>query len=340
MFRFIGSVWLTALLAVGCARTPSVLELSGPTMGTTYSVKVVNAPARMDAAALRLAIEEVLALIDRQMSGYRNDSEISAFNRSRSIEWFPVSPQLAQLVGRSLDVSAESGGALDITVAPLVNLWGMGPQGERADLPTQHEIDQVRANVGYLHLSARAAPPALRKALPELSVDLNAVAPGYAVDALAERFMQAGIENFMIDIGGEVRARGVNAQGGPWRIAVEKPVDRAAEPFAILELPDIAVTTSGEYRRFIVRDAHRYSHTMDPRNGRPVEHALASVVVIAPSAFEADAWATAFNVLGEEAGYRLAQRREMPVLFIVEGADGLESRMTAAFERYLVVAPQ
>jgi thiamine biosynthesis lipoprotein len=333
-------MWIAFSIALcGCTRTPETIELSGPTMGTTYSVKIAQVPRNIDAASVRKTIDDVLALIDEQMSGYRSDSEISRFNQSTSIEWSPVSGELAQVIALALRVSDESRGALDITVAPLVNLWGMGAEGEHAQLPTQSQIDAAREKVGYRHLSARESPPALRKALPALTVDLNAVAPGYAVDLLASRLEHLGLRHFMIDIGGEIRAKGLNADRQAWRIAIEKPLDGEPQPYAIVQLKDIAVTTSGEYRHYYVRDGHRYSHTIDPRTARPVEHALASVVVIAPSAFEADAWATALNVLGETEGFALAQRRQIPALFIVDRGGKLEPLMTAQFPAYLAVPP-
>ncbi|MFL6549803.1 MAG: FAD:protein FMN transferase [Povalibacter sp.] len=327
------------ILVAGCARRPDVIELSGPTMGTTYSVKIARPPRDLDAAKARIVIDDALALIDKQMSTYRADSEISSFNASRSTEWKNVSPDLARLVSASLIVSAESDGVMDITVAPLVNLWGMGPEGEREDLPTAAQISAARARVGYRHLSARNSPPSLRKTMPDLTIDLNAVAPGYAVDLLASRFMNMGVQNFMIDIGGEVAARGKNVEGSLWRIAVEKPVDGEPEPYAIVQLKDIAVTTSGEYRHYVIRKGHRYSHTIDPRTGRPVEHTLASVIVIAPTAFEADAWATALNVFGEEAGYSFALQRQMAAMFIVDVSGRLEPRMTPQFDQYLASPP-
>lgn len=330
-------VFALVLLSACSRRDP--IELSGPTMGTTYSVKIVDPPQGMTAAGAREIVDEVLALIDVQMSTYRADSEISSFNRSDSTDWFAVSPELQEVIAGSLRVSEETQGAIDITIAPLVNLWGMGPTGEPKDLPTPAELDAARARVGYRNLSTRENPPAVRRAIAGITLDLNAVAPGYAVDLLAARFRAHAATNFMIDIGGEVRVEGLNSERKPWRIAIEKPLDAEPEPYAIASLTNMAITTSGEYRHYYTRDGHRYSHTIDPRTARPVEHALASVVVIAPSAFEADAWATALNVLGETEGYALAQRRRIPAMFIVDRAGKLESVMTSEFGKYLAVGP-
>lgn len=334
----LASLALMSLSACSPGPTASKeISLSGPTMGTTYSVKVAAPPAGIDSHAVRVAIDEVLDLIDREMSGYRDDSTVSRFNASTSTGWFEVSEDLAKVVSEALQVSELSQGALDITVAPLVNLWGMGPAGEQAQLPTDAQIQQAQARVGYRKLQVRESPAALRKEIPELTVDLNAVAPGYAVDLLASRFSALGITNFMIDIGGEVRARGRNGRGEVWRIAVERPIDTEEEPYAIVKLDDFAVTTSGEYRHYIVRNGHRYSHTIDPRTGRPVEHDLASVVVAAATALQADAWATALNVLGAEAGYKLAQERGMHAMFIIAAPDGqLQNRTTEPFRKLLL----
>ena len=338
MFRAVASL-TAALFFTACSRAPEVIELSGPAQGTTWSAKVAAPPRGIGSHELRVAVDEVLLMIDLQMSGYRPDSEISRFNRSDSTDWMPVSQDLVTVVSAALRVSEQSLGTLDITVAPLVNLWGMGPAGARDRLPTDAEILLARERVGYRNLSVRDHPAALRKAFPGLTVDLNAVAPGYTADLIAARFTALGVDNFMVDIGGEVRARGRNAAGERWRIAVERPVDTEPEPYAIVQLDDAAVTTSGEYRHYTMRDGHRYSHTIDPRTGRPVEHRLASVVVVSSSALDADAWATALNVLGEDAGYALATERQIPALFIIDKAGKLEHRMTPTFHEYVAVAP-
>ncbi len=331
---------LPLLFLTACTRPPDLIELSGPAQGTTYSIRIVNPPPGVDRRAVQAEVDRVLADIDRQMSGYREDSEISRFNRSSSTDWFEVSPDVVRAVAAAAQVSDLSRGALDITVAPLVNLWGMGAAGSLQEIPDAQRIEQARQEVGYLRLGVRTEPAALRKELPQLTVDLNAVAPGYTVDLIAERFTALDVANFMIDIGGEVRARGHNARNESWRIAVEQPLDAEPEPYAIVKLDDIAVTTSGEYRHYVVRHGHRYSHTIDPRTGRPVEHELASVVVIMPTAVEADAWATALNVLGEQAGYELAQQQRIPAMFIVATGQGFGHRMAGGFERFLAVAPR
>ena len=334
--RFV--ILAVAMVVTACSRAPEELAISGPTMGTTYSIKVAAPPRGIDAAAVRGAANEVLERIDRSMSGYRADSEISRFNSAASTEWFEVSSDLATVVDAALKVSQQSGGAFDITVGPLVAAWGFGASGEPIELPSDARLSELRAQVGYEKLHARLNPPALRKEDPGLLVDLNGIAPGYAVDLLAQKLQSMAIQHFMIDIGGEVRAQGRNARGQLWRIAVERPVDAEPEPYAIVQLDNDSVTTSGEYRHYFDRNGRRYSHTIDPRTGRPVVHSLASVVVIGSTSMHTDAWATALNVLGTAEGHALATKLDMPVLFIdVEGGK-LRSVTTPRFAPYL--APQ
>ncbi|MFC4311203.1 FAD:protein FMN transferase [Steroidobacter flavus] len=323
---------LLALALAGCERKPQELAISGPAQGTTYSIKVASAPDGIDAHALRVATDQVLDSIDRSMSGYREDSEISRFNASTSTDWFEVSSDLATVVDYALKVSQASDGMFDITVGPLVAAWGFGPKGEPIDLPDEAKLAELRAQVGYRKLQARLSPPALRKSEPGLRVDLNGIAPGYTVDLIAERFQRLHLSHFMIDLGGEVRAQGRNARGQPWRIAVERPIDAEPEPYAIVSLDNASVTTSGEYRHYYDRDGHRYSHTIDPRTGRPVEHTLASVVVVGPTTMYVDAWAKVFNVLGTEAGRKLALERAMPVMFIEANGTELHSVTTPQFD--------
>jgi thiamine biosynthesis lipoprotein len=323
-----------ALLAAACARSPAELVLSGPTMGTTYTVKVTAPPASVDGARLRSTVDDVLAQIDGSMSGYHSDSEVSRFNASASTEWYDVSADLAAVVQASLDISEASGGAFDITVAPLVAAWGFGPAGEPKVLSDAEQIAQIGAAVGYRKLHARIDPPALRKDVATLTIDLNGIAPGFAVDRLADRLQALQIGNFMIDIGGEIRARGRNARGEAWHIAVEQPVDMQRAPYAGVHLDDAAISTSGEYRDYYERDGRRYSHTIDPRTGRPLDREPGSVVVIASSTAQADAWATALNVLGPRDGLSLAAQRHLPVLFIERERGEWRSHATPEFERY------
>lgn len=304
-------------------------------MGTTYTVRIVAAPSNVDVEQVQVAIDEVLSTIDRQMSGYRPDSDVARFNASRSTDWFDVPSELAIVVASALDIGERSGGALDITVAPLVETWGFGPAGAWDSIPDAVRLELIKERIGYEKLHARTMPPALRKEVPELTVDLNAVAPGYAVDLLVDRLASLGVQHCMVDIGGEVRVHGQSRRNTSWRIAVEKPIDSTPEPYLILSLKDVAVATSGEYRHALVREGRRYSHTIDPRTAQPIAHDLASVVVVSPTALQADGWATAFNVLGPDEGQALATRMQIPALFIRWKDGALVSQGTPGFEKYV-----
>lgn len=313
-------------------------------MGTTYTVRIVSPPDSLSAYEARIAIEEELRAIDESMSAYRADSELSKFNAAKAHDWIDVSRQLATVVAAALEVSRRSNGAFDITVAPLVNLWGFGPAGaQRERIPDAMAIAAAKASVDYEALHVRADPPALRKEAPALEIDLNGIAPGYAVDRIAAHLDALDVDHYMVDIGGEIRVRGRNATGELWRVAVERPKEEglkegsheSSAAFAVLHLADKAVATSGEYRHYIRKGGRRYSHTIDPRTGVPIAHTLASVVVVHDQAMYADAWATAYNVLGPTEGYELAVRLAMPVMFIVEENGALEARMTPTFKQYL-----
>jgi thiamine biosynthesis lipoprotein len=319
-------------LLASCAREPRELVLSGPTMGTTYTVKVVGTPRTLDAEAVRHELESVLASIDAEMSIYRPDSSISRFNADTSTDWIDVPVGLAKVVAAAREVSERSGGVFDITLAPLIAAWGFGPAGESASLPSEAELANLRERMGYRSLDVRLAPPALRKQHPALTIDINGIAPGYAVDLLAERFEALGVRDFMIDIGGEVLARGRNTRGESWRIAVERPIDSEPTPFEILELDNASVTTSGEYRHYYERGGQRYSHTLDPRSGHPIR-GYGSVCIVGDSTLVIDAWATALNVLGPDEGMALAEREGLAAMYIVVEGDALRARMSTGFRR-------
>ncbi|MCZ6854224.1 MAG: FAD:protein FMN transferase, partial [Gammaproteobacteria bacterium] len=221
-----------------------------------------------------------------------------------------------------------SAGAFDVTVGPLVNLWGFGPNVDGRSPPERAAIEDARAKVGFARLLVKQAPPELSKT-HEMYVDLSAIAKGHGVDRLAEVLNAAHCTDYLIDIGGEVSARGVNSTGESWRIGIEVPdPDRLGAIQRVLTLTDEAVATSGDYRIFFEDSGRRYSHTIDPRTGYPVTHNLASVTVLHESAMWADGYATALNVLGPVHGLELATERELAALFVVRTENGFEERYT------------
>jgi len=327
------SLALIGLVACGPGRR-ELQVIQGRTMGTTFVVKVVPEGARpLPMDSLEAEINRVLREVNRQMSTYLPDSEISRFNRSRSTEWFPISSDFARVLRVALEISEASEGAFDVTVAPLVNLWGFGPEARPQRVPTEEALRQRQAWVGYRKLAVRLQPPAVKKAHPRMAIDLSAIAKGFGVDRVGELLEQWGLRNYMVEIGGEVRVRGRNPDGGPWRIGIRSP-DAEAGLQKVVELSDAALATSGDYFNYFEENGVRYSHTLDPRTGRPITHKLASVTVIHPSCTYADALATAIDVLGPDAGYAFAQSRRLPVYMIVRQGGGFVEKATPEFWRF------
>lgn len=327
------------LALAGCGNggaTHRLLELTGSTMGTSYSIKVVDPPVQLNRDTLATLVDTELAALVQQMSTYEPESELSRFNRSRQTDWIGASPELVQVLGEARQVSELTGGAFDVTVAPLVDLWGFGPEFTGDRIPSDAEIHDRLAHIGFGKIEVRRDPPAIRKRDPDIHVDLSAIAKGYAVDRVALLLESRGIARYLVEIGGELRGHGHNQNDERWRIGIETPSAGERRVHAIIAIDDTGVATSGDYRNFFMHDGQRYSHTINPRTGRPVTHALASVTVITPGTMRADAMATALMVLGPDAGYALADREGLAAFFIVRTADGFVNHQTAAFDRHRV----
>lgn len=325
-------MWLASIALVACGTRPA-LEFGGATQGTTYHVAVVA--DRRDAVPSRLQalVLQRLAEIDGALSNYRVDSELNRFNAAPAGEWLPLGADLYRVLVAAQKISAQSAGAFDATIAPLVDLWGFGPPG-RQTLPDAAAIEAARARVDYRQLQLDAAAPRARK-LRELRIDVNGIAQGYTVDCLAELLAAQGYENFLVEVGGELRLAGSNAAGKPWRIGIEQPADGIGAVQQAIGGSDIAITTAGDYHDYFERDGRRYSHTIDPLTGRPITHRLASVTVIADDATYADGMDTVLEVLGPERGYRLAERLRIAAYFIIRTDDGFSVRHTPEFAKYL-----
>lgn len=327
-----------ALLSASACDVSKELEISGYTMGTSYTVKMVDASGAMGARErreLRGRIEAKLERVNQQMSTYRVDSEISRFNRAPVGEWFAVSAPTERVVRQALALSDASDGAFDVTVGALVNLWGFGPTPGAALPPGEADIVRARKRVGRELLETRASPPALRRSA-DVYVDLSAIAKGFGVDQIAVLLEQAGMHDYLVEIGGELRVNGRRRDGERWRIGVQMP--DAGEDGVVertFSLSEGAVATSGDYRSFYERDGRRYGHIIDPRTGYPVHHALASVTVASTTAMQADALATALSVLGAEVGMRYATRHGIAALFIIRSHGAFEEQSTPQFAELL-----
>ncbi len=333
--------WLacTLLAACGNGSTGVEYELSGSSMGTRYSVKIAEPLTEEARDRLAGEVEGILERIDGRMSTYSVDSDVSRFNASRSTDWIEVSQEVCEAVVASHELSEMTDGAFDITVGPLVNLWGFGPDTVELAPPPADEVAAARARVGYRRLHADCSRPALRKDSPDVYIDLSAWAKGYAVDEVGKQLEQEQIGNYVVALGGELRMRGANAAGGPWSIAIEKPSSDGEAIQMVLKLSDCSASTSGDYRNYFVYRGKRYSHLIDAREGRPVSHNLASVTVIADRASFADAMATALLVLGPDDGMALAEERDIPALFQLRTKDGFSEAMSPAFAQLVENQP-
>jgi thiamine biosynthesis lipoprotein len=319
-----------------------LVAVGGNTMGGTWSVKLRKLPPTKTVEQLRTSCQSLLDRLEAAMSTYREDSEVSRFNRHEQTDWFPVSPDVAAIVTVAQQVSEQTGGAFDISVAPCVNLWGFGPKrsGLRAGkIPSDEEVERARSHVGYQHLYVRLAPPALRKDDADLAIDLSGIAKGYAANELSKMLDQLGAGDYLIAVGGELRAKGQSSPGIPWRVGIEVPTPDTRRILRQIELRDAGVSTSGDYRNFFDVGGRRFSHELDPRTGRPVEHPPASVSVVHADSAYADAMATALMVLGPAEGYDRARALHLAALFVTRGRGAFDVHATPEFEKLLAPAP-
>lgn len=330
--------WLPPLLLLafcisGCGPHEAVFH--GSSMGTNYMVKIVSENS-LSPQRQKECREEVQAALDRiesLMSTYREDSELSRFNLASSTAFFPLSPETLEVFRLARQISELSGGAFDVTVGPLVNAWGFGPEAWTGE-PDPETLAGLIERVGFdkLILEHRG----IRKTRPDLSCDLAAIAKGYGADQAARALDRLGIEHYLVEVGGEICTRGRNRRGDPWSVAIEKPDPSARSIFQIVQLSGEAIATSGDYRNFREIDGVRLSHTIDPRTGRPVAHHLASASVIDRECARADALATALMALGPEKGLELARREQLAAFFVLHDAHrGFTSIATPEMEKYL-----
>lgn len=311
--------------------------LQGRTMGTTYNIKVVATPEQVEALKLHEKIGTVLKQVNQEMSTYIPDSEISLFNKASSEEAFEISNGFARVLKESIRLGELSHGKLDITVGPLVNLWGFGPEHRPEKVPSDELLASTMASIGLqnLHLNGNT----LSKDIPELYIDLSTTAKGYGVDVVAELIEANGIVNYLVEIGGEMRLKGFKHTGELWAIAIEKPIqDPSGEQRAIHQViipKDNAVATSGDYRIYFEADGQRFSHIIDPETGKPINHTLVSVTVIHPSSMTADGLSTTLMVMGVEEGMKFAVEHNLAALFIYKTENGFGEQFTVKFKQYL-----
>ncbi|MFN2375343.1 MAG: FAD:protein FMN transferase [Candidatus Binatia bacterium] len=306
-------------------------------MGTTYSVKVVTGAQGFERSAqdeIHTAIRSELGRIDALMSTWSPASELSRFNISSSLEPFALSRETFEVFRWAIELSALTGGAVDVTVAPLVDAWGFGPAGPIARPPTGAEIARLLEATGMRRLELQPETSAIRKLHPDVRCDFSALAAGYAADRIAGQLTELGHADFLVDMGGELRARGRNDAGDAWRIAIDLPQERGRRIGRVVEISDLSIATSGDYRKYHEVGGERVGHIVDPRTGRPVSHRLASVTVIDELAVRADALSTALMVLGPREGLALATQLDLAAYFLVRDGDGFEELATARFDAF------
>jgi FAD:protein FMN transferase len=327
---------LAGLALAGCATQPLMREtlLSGQTMGSAWTVKIAGGlPA--SAEGLRDGVQARFDAVNLALSTYRADSALSHFNNDDSGQWVDIDAELGDVLSYALSLAEDSGGAYDVTVGPLVNLWGFGPDPASWRVPEAAALESARRRVGWRKIEVDATKRRARKA-PGVRVDLSSLGKGRGVDRVAEYLDAQGVTNYLIDLSGKLRARGVNIHARRWRVAVEPPQADATSsrpPFApaIIELVDQSVATAGDYRRFFEIDGKHYSHIIDPRTGRPVTHDTVSASVIASECMQADALATMLMAMSPDDAVALADRRRLAALLIARNNGEIVAKHTSAW---------
>lgn len=322
------------LAACGSKNQLDPVYVSGGTMGTTYNVTVVLPPDTTAPEDLDESIQSWLEAVNQSMSTYLPDSELSELNKAPVGEWLPVSPMMVEVLVSAQAISELSGGAFDVTIAPLVDLWGFGPVDTRDQVPSDAALADVQQRVGFENLLVRENPPAIKKT-QDLQLDLSAIAKGFAADYVGRKLEAIGLSNYLVEIGGDLVVNGHNQHGEPWRIGVEKPSFGREGVQQAVVVTDGGIATSGDYRNFFQQDGQIYSHILDPRLGRPVKKNLISVTVIAGSGARADGLATAFTVMGAEETLALAEEESIPVYLIVRVDEQMVTRHSSALKPHM-----
>lgn len=330
---------LFPLFLTACEKAPEQIAFSGKTMGTTYNVKYIdngkiqNLPNTADVQA---KMDDLLKTVNNEMSTYQKDSQISKFNQMKEANSpFVVSADFAKVVQEAMRLNKVTDKALDITVGPLVNLWGFGPDKRLNKVPTAEQIAEKSKAVGIEKLVLENNQ--LIKKEPDLYIDLSSIAKGFGVDKLAEYLESLGVENYLVEIGGELRGKGKNLQGSAWRIAVEKPaLAQGTATQIVVPLDNLAMATSGNYRNYFEDEqGNRFSHIIDPKKLAPISHNLASITVFAPTTMTADGLSTGLFVLGAEKALEIAERENLAVFLIIKNGENFETKSSTAFEKLI-----
>ncbi|MGN1357172.1 MAG: FAD:protein FMN transferase [Succinivibrionaceae bacterium] len=316
----------------------SVIKIEGPIFGTFYGITVVgDYPGGGD--ALKQDAEKILNRINKEISTFDKSSDLYLFNEKQSTEPYPMSDDAAKMIMISMRVGRELFGVMDITVGPLVDLWGFGHvKKEEGYVPTPEEIAVAQKFVGQdkLHLIFNYDGVLLKKDLPEMRVDLATIGEGFAADELSRMLDEAGVKNYLVHVAGAMRTRGFNPSGAPWKIAIEQPRDLLGSPASYIDIHNRAVSTAGSYRNYFEKDGQRYSHAIDPRTGMPIRHNTVSVTVIGDSATYTDAMDTGLLVLGADEALKYADEHQVAIYCLIKTSEGFAARWSKAFEKYMI----
>jgi len=312
--------------------SPELVSFSGPTMGTTYTVKFYTTENVKKPSDLKVGVDAALVRVNKLMSTYDPNSELSVFNKLPANQFSNISEDMAYVIDKALLISEMSGGEYDITIGPLVNLWGFGPGNREDKVPSELLIDEAKSRVGYHYLKLDGRRLTKEK---NIYVDLSSIAKGYGVDMVAQVLQSKGVRSYLIEVGGEILSKGVKADGESWKVAIESPAGGHEIVERILSVTDVAVATSGDYRNYFEKNGVRYSHTISPKTGRPITHRLVSVTVVDKTTTMADGLATAITVLGPEKGFEFAQKNGIAAYLLIKTDFGFEERPSDAFKPYL-----
>ncbi|MBL1142679.1 MAG: FAD:protein FMN transferase [Proteobacteria bacterium] len=334
--RVLFSILLFICIISACERAPDELvTISGMTMGTTYSIKLMLGKNISDKDRIHADIESILTDVNQSMSTYIPDSELSLLNQSGSNDWQLISDDLYGVMLHANHVSITTNGAFDVTVGPLVNIWGFGPDPYTQEIPQESLLHETKQHTGYKKIELDLLANRILKSDPAIYIDLSGIAKGFAVDKIALYLDKNNIQNYLVEIGGELIGKGVNANQQAWQIGIEQANVFERSVQRIVNLNNMAMATSGDYRNYFEKDGVRYSHTIDPITGKPINHNLASVTVLDKSTMHADAMATAFMVLGTEKTHRLANELGLAVYTLSKTQTGFEERYNDSFKPYL-----
>jgi len=332
--RFI-SVVCCSCLAACSGDDRQVYVIDGQTMGTSYKVKLVSQDLlTSEEDSLRSIVQERLNEVDELMSTYKDSSDVSRINRGLIGVDIQVSALTTQVLLESVSLGEMTGGRFDVTIGPLIDLWGFGSKLTTAQMPAKSEIDAALARIGLDSLMVEVKNNTVKK-LGDIEVDLSAIAKGFGVDRVSEALLSLGYLNFLIEVGGEIFVSGVNIQGKQWVLGIEEPDFEGRKAYTTVSIKTGALATSGDYRNYKEVSGQRYSHTIDPVTGYPVSHRLASVSVLSPRCSMSDALATALMVMGEVEGYKFALENKVDAYFIFREGDGFATKSTGQFSQLI-----